>query len=75
MDSKCEIRKIKNLPKSVIGTPCSGQVEGVHITPYKDGGSDKLQNGVWLCNAHHRLTEGKLAGSRGVDRFEVEYRG
>jgi hypothetical protein len=75
IDSKCEIGKIKNLPKVVTETPCSGQVEGAHITPYKDGGSDKLQNGVWLCNAHHRLTEGKLDGSRGVDRFEVEYRG
>jgi hypothetical protein len=75
IDSKCEIGKIKNLPKVVAETPCSGQVEGAHITPYKDGGSDKLQNGVWLCNAHHRLTEGKLDGSRGVDRFEVEYRG
>jgi hypothetical protein len=75
IDSKCEIGKIKNLPKVVTEIPCSGQVEGAHITPYKDGGSDKLQNGVWLCNAHHRLTEGKLDGSRGVDRFEVEYRG
>lgn len=74
IDSKCEIAKIKNLPKVVTETPCSEQVEGAHITPYKYGGSDKLQNGVWLCNAHHRLTEGKLDGSRGVDRFEVEYR-
>ncbi|OGL43966.1 MAG: hypothetical protein A2161_02250 [Candidatus Schekmanbacteria bacterium RBG_13_48_7] len=75
INSKCEIGKIKNLPKVVAETPCSRQVEGAHITPYKDGGSDKLQNGVWLCNAHHRLTEGKLEGGRGIDRFEVEYRG
>jgi hypothetical protein len=74
VDKMCEIRKVKNLPKIVLEKPCSGQVEGAHIIPHKDGGSDKLQNGVWLCNAHHRLTEGKLTGSRGVDRFEVEYK-
>jgi hypothetical protein len=75
IESRCEIGKIKNLPKGIMETPCSGQVEAAHITSYKDGGSDKLQNGVWLCNVHHRLTEGKLVGSRGVDRFEIEYRG
>jgi hypothetical protein len=75
IDIKCEIEGIKNLPEAVLGTPCSGQVEGAHIVPYKQGGSDKLQNGVWLCSVHHRLTEGKLEGSRDVDRFEVEYRG
>ncbi|MFZ2634447.1 MAG: HNH endonuclease [Desulfosalsimonadaceae bacterium] len=74
VESKCEIAKIKKLPQVVTETPCSGQVEAAHITPYKDGGSDKLQNGVWLCNAHHRLTEGKLDGSRGIDRFEVAYK-
>jgi hypothetical protein len=73
IESKCEFEKIKNLPKVVRETLCSGQVEGAHITPYKYGGSDKLQNGVWLCNVHHRLTEGKLEGSRGIDRFEVKY--
>ncbi len=74
VDSKCEIGKIKNVPKPLLETPCEGRVEGAHIRPYKDGGSDKMQNGVWLCTAHHRLTEGKLDGSRGVDWFEVEYK-
>lgn len=73
IDRECEIGKIMNLPQFVLETPCAGQVEGAHIIPYKVGGSDKLQNGLWLCNAHHRLTEGKLAGSRGLDRFEVKY--
>jgi hypothetical protein len=31
IDSKCEIGEIKNLPKVVMDTPCSGQVEGAHI--------------------------------------------
>jgi len=74
IDSECEFKKIKNLPKVVKGTPCYGQAEAAHIKSHKDGGSDKLQNGVWLCNFHHRLTEGKLDGSRGVDKFEVEYK-
>jgi hypothetical protein len=71
----CEIRRVKALPKSILETPCSGRVEGAHILPHKDGGCDKLQNGVWLCSVHHRLTEGRLAGSRGVDWFEVAYAG
>jgi hypothetical protein len=75
IDQKCEIGRIKNLPKTILSTPCDGQVQGAHIISYKHGGSDRLQNGVWLCNVHHRLTEGKLDGSREVDRFEVEYRG
>jgi hypothetical protein len=32
-----------------------------------------LANGVWLCNLHHRLTEGKLDGKRGLDIFEVKF--
>lgn len=75
IESKCEIGKIANLPRVVMETPCSGRVEGAHIIPYKNGGSDKLQNGVWLCNAHHRLTEGKLSGRRETDMFEVKYKG
>ena len=61
----------KKLAKNILKTACSGQIEGAHIKPYKDGGSDKLENGVWLCNLHHRLTEGKLEGCRGIDTFEV----
>ena len=73
IEMKCEIAKIKNLPRMVFETPCYGRVEGAHIIPHKHGGSDKLQNGLWLCNVHHRLTEGKLNGSREADRVEVKY--
>ena len=73
IDRMCEIVKIKNLPKTILKTTCSGQVEGAHILPHKHGGSDKLQNGLWLCNVHHRLIEGKLQGFREIDRFEVKY--
>jgi hypothetical protein len=73
IEYECEIDKIRNLPKAILKTACSGQIEGAHIKPHKDGGSDKLANGVWLCNLHHRLTEGKLDGKRGLDRFEVKF--
>jgi len=72
---RCEVREIENLPTVIKETACSGRVEAAHIIPYKDGGSDRLQNGIWLCHAHHRLTEGKLVGCRGSDQFEVGYRG
>ncbi len=75
IEVKCEIAGIENLPQIVLETPCSGQVEGAHIVPHKHGGSDRLQNGLWLCNVHHRFTEGKLDGTREIDRFEVKYKG
>jgi len=73
IERNCEIDKIKNLPKSILKISCSGQIEGAHIKPHKCGGSDKLENGVWLCNQHHRLTEGKLGGKRELNKFEVKY--
>jgi hypothetical protein len=72
--AKCEIGKIKNLPKNILRTVCSGQIEGAHIKPHKHGGSDKLSNGLWLCKNHHRMTEGVLEGCRGIDTFEVNYK-
>lgn len=73
IENKCEIGKIRNLPEAILKTACSGHVEGAHIKQHKHGGSDKLANGVWLCNLHHRLTEGKLDGKRGLDIFEVKF--
>lgn len=73
IDRECEITKIKYLPKSILKIACSGQIEGAHIKPHKNGGSDKLENGVWLCSSHHRLTEGKLEGKRELNKFSVKY--
>lgn len=74
IDKKCEFCKIGNLPESICNSSCSGQIEGAHIKPYKDGGSDKLSNGVWLCSFHHRITEGKLTGTRGIDSLNVIFK-
>lgn len=74
VEAQCEIGKIKNIPKNILSSECSGQLEAAHIKPHKQGGSDRLSNGIWLCNNHHRITEGKLEGSRGVDSFEVNYK-
>jgi hypothetical protein len=71
IENKCESSKIRNLPKAILKTACSGQIEGAHIKPHKDGGSDKLENGLWLCKLHHQFTEGKLEGYRGINTFEV----
>jgi hypothetical protein len=73
IENKCEIGKIRNLPEAILKTTCSGHVEGAHIKQHKHGGSDKLANGIWLCKLHHRLTEGKLDGKRGLDIFEVKF--
>ena len=74
VEARCEFGKIKNIPKSILSSSCSGQIEAAHIKPHKQGGSDKLLNGLWLCNHHHRITEGKLEGRRGIDLFEVNYK-
>ncbi|MBM2813667.1 MAG: HNHc protein [Ignavibacteria bacterium] len=73
IDRKCEINKIDNLPDDIIKKSCSGEIEGAHILPHKDGGSDKLENGVWLCNLHHRMIEGKLTGQRDKVKINVKY--
>ncbi len=74
IEAKCEIDKVKNIPQNILRSVCSGQIEAAHIKPHKLGGSDKLSNGLWLCNHHHRVTEGKLEGTRGLDAFEVKYK-
>lgn len=74
IERQCEIKKIENTPIVILEKPCSGQIEGAHITPHKNGGSDKLENGVWLCNLHHRLTEGKLTGQRDNNNVNVKYK-
>jgi hypothetical protein len=74
IERQCEIEKIENVPNNILGKHCLGQIEGAHIIPHKDGGSDKLENGVWLCNLHHRLTEGKLTGKRDSKELNVKYK-
>lgn len=74
IEYKCEISKIKTLPKNILKAACSGKIEGAHIKAYQRGGSDKLENGLWLCKVHHRLTEGKLEGNRGINTFNVKFK-
>ncbi len=69
----CEVSSIRKLPKEIIGTKCNGPIEGAHIKPHKLGGSDKLENGLWLCSTHHKLTEGKIKGNRTMDKIKVSY--
>lgn len=74
VEAQCEIGKINNIPKNILSSACSGQIEAAHIKSHKQGGSDKLSNGIWLCNHHHRITEGRLEGCRGIDTFQVNYK-
>lgn len=73
IERKCEIKAIKNLPENILATPCEEQIQGAHIKPYKLSGNDKLENGLWLCNKHHSLTEGKISGQRTPKKIEVGY--
>lgn len=57
----CEYGRIAGAPPA----PCDGTpVQAAHVVPYARGGSDRPWNGLWLCGAHHRATEGRLAGRR-----------
>jgi len=70
---QCEVNSIIGIPIEIRKKKCIGQIEGAHIIPHKNGGSDKLENGLWLCNLHHRLTEGKLEGYRDMENINVKY--
>jgi 5-methylcytosine-specific restriction endonuclease McrA len=58
---ECEYSKIANVSDSECD---SLDVQAAHIVPHAHGGSDRYWNGMWLCAKHHRMTEGRVAGSR-----------
>lgn len=74
IERQCEFRSIQGLPQEILDAECDGIVQAAHIKPHHKGGSDKLTNGLWLCERHHRMTEGKLTGSRDLEHIDVKYR-
>lgn len=70
----CEYHHIANCPKATEISPlCRGAIEGAHIKPHALGGADMVENGLWLCQYHHRETEGLLAGSRNGKELNVRF--
>ncbi len=70
----CEYDQIKDIPdEKEISSWCRGEIEGSHIKPHSLGGSDRLENGLWLCQYHHRATEGRLVGSRSSKTLNVRF--
>ena len=71
----CEFTSITDLNKLVgageVSPLCRGEIQGAHIKPDALGGSDRPENGMWLCEYHHRATEGKLAGRRNGTALDV----
>lgn len=67
----CEFASIRLLPGAGISPLCRGEVQGAHIKPDALGGSDRAENGLWLCEFHHQATEGRLSGSRNGSGVEV----
>ncbi|MBE9229107.1 HNH endonuclease [Phormidium sp. LEGE 05292] len=61
---ECEFSLIQFTSESTLSPLCRGQIQGAHIKPHAEGGSDRPENGIWLCEFHHRITEGKLKGQR-----------
>ena len=70
---ECEISKVKELPKTIAHAMCNGIIQAAHIMPHHLGDNDKLSNGIWLCEKHHRLTEGHLSGSRTIDDTDISF--
>ncbi|MEO8461101.1 MAG: HNH endonuclease signature motif containing protein [Dokdonella sp.] len=71
----CEYRSISNTPASRCDDT---QVQAAHIVPYALGGNDRPWNGLWLCEKHHRETEGKISGRRdpsNLSRVTVRFDG
>lgn len=74
LEKRCEYMRILDRPsKSEISPLCRGEIEGAHIKPHSVGGSDRLENGLWLCQYHHRETEGRLFGSRNTESLDVRF--
>ncbi len=71
----CEFTSIKFTDTSLSDELCRGQIQGAHIKPHIAGGSDLPENGLWLCEYHHRMTEGKLSGSRTGEMINVRFTG
>jgi hypothetical protein len=60
IEMKCEKAQIKGL----ILSRCQRLCEAAHIKPFHRGGSDNPENGLWLCQKHHRKTEGRTNEKR-----------
>lgn len=73
VERKCEFRSIQGSSQEMFDAEGSGVVQAAHIKPHSKGGSDKLTNGLWLCEKHHRMTEGKLTCSRDLESIDVKY--
>ncbi len=69
----CEYPSISFASNPGISPLCRGQVQGAHIKPDARGGSDLAENGLWLCEYHHRSTEGKITGSRDGATINVRF--
>ena len=71
----CEFASIMDLDRLVgageVSPLCRGERQGAHIKPDALGGSDRPENGLWLCEYHHRATEGKLTGRRNGTDLDV----
>jgi hypothetical protein len=63
---RCELALLALPQGARLPSRCDGPLEGAHIVPYARGGTDRLDNSLWLCRRHHRATEGRLSGRRSV---------
>lgn len=70
---RCEFKYIENRERSEILVRCRGEIEAAHIKPDSEGGSDLPENGLWLCQYHHRATEGRLRGKRDDTGIRVRF--
>ena len=69
----CEFSNLGLSPAAGIDSLCRGEVQGAHIKPHALGGSDRFENGLWLCEYHHRATEGRLSGSRNEMVLSIKF--
>lgn len=69
----CEFAAIFFPEGEKISPLCRGEVQEAHIKPDSRGGSDRPENGIWLCEYHHEATEGKLSGHRKEMMLEVRF--
>lgn len=71
---RCEFSLIQHT-RGDIARECRGDLQAAHIKPHSLGGSDRMENGLWLCQYHHKMTERKLKGRRDRASVQVRYIG
>jgi len=62
-----EVKKRSGPACALCGLSVKGLVDGAHIIPKEEGGTDDPRNGLPLCPTHHRTFDARVVGITGPE--------